>query len=150
MFKTMIVAVDGSDHARKAVDNAVDRAQKYGAKLVVLTVYKHVSGIEGTQTLFHTAKVGAAMPSPEAALREWAREAADPAAPRARERGAAEVEGEVKRGPPARTIVEFAEERGADAIVMGSRGLGDVSGLLLGSVSHKVCNLARCTCIAVK
>ena len=150
MFKTIVVPVDGSDHALKATDVAVDLAQKYGAKLVMLSVYKHVSGIEGTQTLFHTTKVGAAMPSPEAALRDWAREAADAAAGRARERGAAEVEVVVKRGPPARTIVEFAEERGADAIVMGSRGLGDVSGLLLGSVSHKVCNLAKCTCIAVK
>ena len=47
-------------------------------------------------------------------------------------------------------IVDFARDQRADAIVMGSRGLGDVSGLLLGSVSHKVSHLAACTCIMVK
>jgi nucleotide-binding universal stress UspA family protein len=56
----------------------------------------------------------------------------------------------VKRGQPARTIVSTAEEVQADAIVLGSRGLGDVSGLLLGSVSHKVASLAKCNVITVK
>jgi nucleotide-binding universal stress UspA family protein len=60
------------------------------------------------------------------------------------------VEGLVRRGPLARTIVQVAKDRGADAIAMGSRGLGDVEGFLLGSVSHKVSSLAECTCITVK
>ena len=47
-------------------------------------------------------------------------------------------------------IVAFAKDRGIDAIVMGSRGTGDMEGLLLGSVSHKVTSLAPCTCVTVK
>jgi len=56
----------------------------------------------------------------------------------------------IKRGQPARSIVEFAKDRGIDVIVMGSRGTGDMEGLLLGSVSHKVTSLAPCTCVTVK
>ncbi len=57
---------------------------------------------------------------------------------------------EVKVGNPARTIVAFAARSGADLIVMGGRGHGDIEGFLLGSVSHKVSNLAECTCMTVK
>jgi nucleotide-binding universal stress UspA family protein len=60
------------------------------------------------------------------------------------------VETLIRVGQPARTIVHVAEQLEVDCIVMGSRGLGDFEGLLLGSVSHKVASLAKCTCVTVK
>ena len=45
-------------------------------------------------------------------------------------------------GHAAREIVSEAQERGADVIVMGSRGRGDLAGLLLGSTAHKVIHLS--------
>jgi nucleotide-binding universal stress UspA family protein len=45
-------------------------------------------------------------------------------------------------GHAAREIVTEAQERGADVIVMGSRGRGDLAGLVLGSTAHKVIHLA--------
>ena len=56
-----------------------------------------------------------------------------------------EVSGEVIQGSPAQTIVEEAERWGADLIVMGSRGLGAWSRLLLGSVSNSVVHHAKCS-----
>ena len=53
-------------------------------------------------------------------------------------------------GPPAESIIEVAEARNSDLIVMGSRGLGALRGLLLGSQSHKVINLANCPVLVVK
>jgi hypothetical protein len=53
---------------------------------------------------------------------------------------------EIRRAGPghaAREILDIAEAEGAGLIVMGSRGLGDWSGLLLGSVTHKVLHLSR-------
>ncbi|NQU72224.1 MAG: universal stress protein, partial [Rhodospirillales bacterium] len=47
-------------------------------------------------------------------------------------------------------IIEYAEQHDIDMIVIGSRGLGDLKGMLLGSVSHKVAHLAECSCITVK
>ena len=53
-------------------------------------------------------------------------------------------------GDPASTILRVAKGLDADMIVLGSRGLGDAKGLLLGSVSHKVAHFAECTCVSVK
>jgi nucleotide-binding universal stress UspA family protein len=147
MFKTILVATDGSEHATKALDIACDLAQKYGARLLVLSAYRHHSSLESTHSLVHGSSE---VEPPDATLGRLAREIVDQAVARAREKGAAQVEGLVRRGPLARTIVGVAKDRGADAIVMGSRGLGDVEGFFLGSVSHKVSSLAECTCITVK
>jgi nucleotide-binding universal stress UspA family protein len=56
----------------------------------------------------------------------------------------------VEHGDPADQIVHAAERHHADLIVMGRRGHGDLKGLLLGSVSHKVCQLADTACLTVK
>ncbi len=147
MFKTILAATDGSDHAMKALDIACDLAQKYGAQLIILSAYRHHSSLQSTHSL-----VGGSteIEPPDVTLGRLAREIVDQAVARAREQGAAQVEGLVRRGPLARTIVQVAKDRGADAIAMGSRGLGDLEGALLGSVSHKVSSLAECTCITVK
>jgi nucleotide-binding universal stress UspA family protein len=146
MFESILVATDGSDHAGKALDIACDLAQKYGSRLTILSVYRHHSMPGST----HSMVGGAEIEPPDATLGKLAREITDTARARAREKGVPHVEGLVRRGPPARTIVQVAKERRADAIAMGSRGLGDAEGFFLGSVSHKVSSLAECTCITVK
>jgi nucleotide-binding universal stress UspA family protein len=72
------------------------------------------------------------------------------AAARVRKNGLARVTTKVAEGSAAGQIVALAESEGADMVFLGSRGLGDVGGLLMGSVSHKVMHLAPCTCVAVK
>jgi nucleotide-binding universal stress UspA family protein len=68
----------------------------------------------------------------------------------AQNHGVKEVTTEVTGGSPAHRIVESAKDIHADMIVMGTRGLSDLAGLLVGSVSHKVTNMATCTCITVR
>ena len=53
-------------------------------------------------------------------------------------------------GDAARVILDCAKERNADLIVMGTRGMSDLRGLLVGSVSHKVSHLADCSCVTVR
>ena len=53
-------------------------------------------------------------------------------------------------GHPAESIVAYAKAEEADLIVMGRRGLGSVSGLLMGSVSHKVAHLSECACMTIR
>ena len=56
----------------------------------------------------------------------------------------------VDDGEPVGRIIERARESEADLIVLGRRGLSDLSGLLIGSVTHKVSQLADCACLTVK
>ena len=69
----------------------------------------------------------------------------------ARARGAEKVTTAVVDGDdPATAILNTLKAKGADTVVMGRRGLGDAAGLLLGSVSHKVCQLSDATCVTVR
>ncbi len=61
-----------------------------------------------------------------------------------------DIQSLVEDGDAARQILECAKRQNADLIIVGSRGLSDLKGLLMGSVSHKVSELAKCTCITVK
>jgi nucleotide-binding universal stress UspA family protein len=80
----------------------------------------------------------------EDSMRDFASKVVEDAKARAAEAGASKVRGFIKGGPPARTIVSFAKDKEAGLIVLGSRGVGDIEGYLLGSVSHKVTSLADC------
>jgi nucleotide-binding universal stress UspA family protein len=141
MIEKILVPTDGSEHARKAVEFACDLAVKYGATVYILHVIPALRGRMYDQ---------AALDAVEASFQRDGSEIIKEAESEARNRGVGKVESAAVRGDPASEIREFAKEKGVDMIVMGSRGAGSVETLLLGSVSHKVCHLADCTCITVK
>lgn len=148
MLQKILVATDGSGHARKAVDYASDMAVKYNATLYLIHVvsetkipedvlqYIKAEGIEEPPQTVYLQKIG------EGIIGEAEKEA--------RERGVKDIQSEVLQGNAAEKIIEFVKERGIDMIVIGSRGLGSIKGLFLGSVSSKVCHMADCTCVTVK
>lgn len=147
MFNTMVVAIDGSHHSEKVVDFAADYAKSHGTKLLILSVDRPARIPDSSHSMIH-AELDT-VPT-EVSTRDFVRRTVVWGCEIAKERGAADVEGVVRQGYIARTIVDFARQKNADAIVLGSRGLGDIAGFLLGSVSHKVTSLAECTCIVVK
>ena len=146
MFKKILVAVDGSEPANKALRVAADLAGKYDAEILILCVYRHYSPLESSLSMVRPYEPD----PPDKALNEFAQEVIANAKTLIAEAGFDKAEGFVKRGQPARTIVKFAKDRDIDLIVMGSRGLGDIEGFLLGSVAHKVTSLAHCLCLTVK
>lgn len=147
IFRSILVAVDGSEHAGRAARMAIALALQNDASLLVLSAYRHISYKEGSLSLVRTRKVPV---EPDKVMQEIAQEAVDWVVERAKEAGLKDISKSVRRGPPARTIVRVAREKGIDAIVIGNRGLGDGEGFFLGSVSHKVNALCECTCITVK
>ncbi|MDZ7748974.1 MAG: universal stress protein [Halofilum sp. (in: g-proteobacteria)] len=149
MFKRILVAVDGSENAGRAVDLAIELAQRFDAELIALSVYKHRTYMESSLSLVRTREVPA---PPDEVMHGLAKEAVEWAAERARAAGLAKgrIKTLIRRGPPARTIVKTAKRYKVDAIVLGTRGLGDVEGFFQGSVSHKVNALADRTCITVR
>lgn len=130
MFKHVLVALDGSAYSRTALPTALEVARKFGADLFVLHVAEHDRG-------------RAAVYSTESPA-EATKLVAD-AVKTAREAGVA-TKGKVSdvaAGHVAKAIVDTAAANEIDLIVMGSRGLSDIQGLLLGSVTHKVIQLAQ-------
>ncbi len=147
MFSKILCAVDGSQHALKAAKVAGQLAQQLGARLTFLTVTKELKVSEQVKRYMEIEHLTG---EPQYVLDEYTEQVMQQAKDAARVAGVSDAKREVKTGQPARVIVKTAEAGGYDAIVMGARGQGDLEGLLLGSVSHKVANLAKCTVITVK
>lgn len=145
MFERILVPVDGSDGALAALGLAVKLQNKCDSELLILCVYRHYSLLEASMSMVRPEK-------PEHlddSMREYATGIVENAKKFAAEHGAQQVRGFVKSGPPARTIVNFAKNKNTNLIVLGSRGLGDVEGFFLGSVSLKVTSLADCPVLVV-
>ncbi|MFQ5468207.1 MAG: universal stress protein [Kiloniellaceae bacterium] len=147
MFQNILCAVDGSAHALKAAETASQLAAKLGASLTFLTVTKE---LKVTDQIKRYMEIENLTGTPQYVLDEMTDEVLSKASQCAKDCGVKTIRTEVKVGHPARIIVNFAERAGADLIVIGSRGLGDIGGAFLGSVSHKVSSLAKCACLMIK
>lgn len=174
MIKTIVVPTDGSEHANKAVQMAGEIAAKFNARVVVLQALLHhtsttelkemcenigadediTSKLQNLENAMYEASAAAYAPVPLPVPPEILQKIGDRIAEHARQRleecGVEQVTTQVIDGKPAENIIVAAEHENADLIVMGRRGLGDIAGLLMGSVSHKVTHLADCACLTVK
>jgi nucleotide-binding universal stress UspA family protein len=145
MFRSIVVGTDGSDTAAQAVRQAVDLAGAVGAKLELVSAYSPVS----QQRLGEERRQ-----APEDL--QWAinpREDVDAtleaAAAVAREAGVA-VEVFPRQGDPADAILDVAEEREADLIIVGNKGMTGAKRFLLGSVPNKVSHHAPCSVMIIR
>lgn len=148
-FKTVLLAVDGSTHAAKTAAFAADVAQRYGAKLVVLHVVAPIFGGRTREELANFARMEHMEQTEYEMLQELGRSIVHSAELIARQKGTANVETVVEVGDPASVIINVSRVRSADLIVLGRRGVGTLTGLLLGSISHKVVQLADTPCLIV-
>ena len=147
MFTKILCAVDGSTHALKAAEVAGELAHHLSSRLTFLTVTKELKMSDEAKRYMAIEHLTG---EPQYVLDEYTEQVMQQARDAARAAGVSNAKTQVKTGQPARVIVKTAEAGGYDAIVMGGRGHGDLEGLLLGSVSHKVASLAKCTVITVK
>ncbi len=140
MFKNILLAFDGSEHARQAAKLAggLARGQKSAPILWLVTVMDSIPHDLGEPYLSQLIE------QRTAAGQEMTREAALLIGE------GVEIHNELLFGSPAECILQVAETRGCDLIVMGTRGLGVLQGLLLGSQAQKVINNAPCPVLVVK
>jgi len=127
MFKSILVAVDRSPAAFRAVECARGLAQLTGAAIILVHAYPKLPEFLGEPHLSD-------------AIAQYLEESKTLIAPLADSLKADGIETvtEILQGPPADAILRVAETRQPDLIVMGARGLGSLGSLLLGSVSQKV------------
>jgi len=135
----VLVPVDGSEYSMKAAKYAIDFVQKFKCEVVVLHCHKafplylgepHFQNIVNKTIEDATEMVGVY----DALFDEYG------------------IDHKILllEEPPGKTIAETAVHEKADMIIMGSRGLSDLSGLILGSTAHKVLHLSSCPVLIIK
>ena len=173
MIKNILCALDGSSHAEKALDLAIDLAQKFDARLILFHVLmrnldseeirrftevegltqESVAEVNRLQTVDGRVEVGLpyeAKAIPSDMLVKLAQHILKSAQADAEAKGVSNTTIVMGDGEPAARILACAKQENIDCIIMGSRGLSNIQALLEGSVSRKVSNRAACTTIAVR
>jgi nucleotide-binding universal stress UspA family protein len=137
MFKHILVAIDGSSYSQEVLPAAAEMAKKFDGEILVLHASEHDRGRPVVYTLETPAT---ATPMVAGAVKQL-------------QDAGLTAKGQVidvAAGHVAKAIVETARANGIDLIVMGSRGLSDVQGMMLGSVTHKVMHTAVIPVLVVR
>ena len=147
VIKKVLVPVDGSEHSAKALGLAAVIAEKFDAALSAL----FVASLDIDEELQHFTN------------HEYSFSAHNSVMAASEQIGKSILKGMINKlepgvkvktvvlfGNPASRIIEYARDNSFDMIVMGNRGLSDIKGLLMGSVSRKVNRQVKCTFITVK
>jgi len=141
MFKKILVAFDGSEQSKRAIDYAAEMASSSEGELIVLTVVPKVTLPVFPDEGFGSAPITAAQDFGEYQDRMksmYEKAQADVMKDLKEHYPALKTEQVLLEGRPSATIVEVSEKKSVDLIVMGSRGLGGISGWILGSTSRRV------------
>ncbi len=148
MIKKVLVALDGSKSADRALDFALDLAEKYSAQVIVISVLD-VPSVSLVAPGIVFAPTSTARYLQE--LRKFHEKVLSEALKKAKKFNAGlKVSKKLLQGRAADKIVETAREYDCDIIVVGSRGLGGIKEFLLGSISNRVADHAPCPVLIVK
>ena len=142
MIQTIAVGTDGSDTASKAVEFALDLAEKYGSHVVVASSYKPVS----EDRLRREQKDAPADIQWSINPQEDVNAALRAVEERARARGL-QATSEAREGDPADVLCDIAEQHNADLLIVGNKGM---ERRVLGSVPNSVSHKAPCSVVIVK
>jgi nucleotide-binding universal stress UspA family protein len=150
MIKNILVPLDGSDHSSKALDYALDLAEKYSAEIMILSVaqtYVTTGSILINRPMSQIETPGVYVSAIEIAHKNVLEKALKKAK---NVNPDLNVSIKLVNGRASDEIVKIAKEDNFDLIVMGSRGLGGIKEFLLGSVSDSVADHAECPVLIVK
>jgi nucleotide-binding universal stress UspA family protein len=143
----IVLPFDGSPSADNAVAHVVDLANRFAKARIeidVINVQNATAGLPG----FYRDAADVADQITKSSLEEAGKLLAEPL--KTLERAKMAVKSKVLLGEPANEIAAHVEDSGADCVVMGTRGLGAVGGLVLGSVASKVVHLVKVPVTLVK
>ena len=171
MISTIVAPIDGTEQSESALRFAADIAQKYNASIVLVhallrgtsvSIMQEIAEKKGfldqvrddlanVETIPIATVAGVAAPMevlPNETLERFGKLLLESA--KASVSGVSDTRTRVIDEDPAKAILQCVAEENGDLVVIGSRGVGDLKSLLLGSVSHKVVEEADCPCVVVK
>ena len=139
MFQKILLAFDGSEAAQRAADLAGEMARTYQAALRIVIAYDPVPSYIGEPD-YQRLLTGRLQHAEEMMAEAHRRVGEVPG----------EIKEEILEGPAAETILDVAKTRASDLIIMGARGMGRLTTLLIGSISQKVVAHADCPVLLVR
>jgi nucleotide-binding universal stress UspA family protein len=142
MLSTIVVGTDGTETAAKAVDFAVDMAERYGSRLVIASSYSPIPEDRLAKEQADAPQEVKWSINPTEDVDATLREVEE----KAQERGIKTVS-EARQGDPADVLCEIAEQHDADLLVVGNKGMHRK---ILGSVPNSVSHKAPCSVVIVK
>jgi nucleotide-binding universal stress UspA family protein len=145
LFGSIVVGTDGSDTANEAVRQATDLASRLQAKVHLVSAYEPVPEGRLRDERQQVPDDLQWMVNP----REDVHSTLDQSAERMGQAGV-EVEIHAREGDPADAILDVAEEKSADLIVVGNKGMTGAKRFLLGSVPNKVSHHAPCSVMIIR
>nr|WP_300309976.1 universal stress protein [Halomonas sp.] len=144
MFTSILVPLDGSEYSRLALSVACKLVSPEGGQIILL----HIPEPLPNEPLLIWGLAAVPMGATQEQRDQVGRELLEKATDAARTQGI-DTTSILTQGDPRLVIVSTAKEKGVEAIVMGSRGLSDIEGLMVGSIAHKVSHSADCHVITV-
>lgn len=139
-YENILVAVDGSEHAERAFNEAIEATKRYDAKLYVISI---INDSELSTSAFSFSKIYAA--EKEQAEKELLKKVHD-----ASRSEVDNVEPFVELGSPKEKIVEFAKNNEIDLIFLGATGKGQIQLSRIGSTAAYVVNHAPCSVTVIR
>jgi nucleotide-binding universal stress UspA family protein len=145
LFGSIVVGTDGSDTAAKAVERATELAKALGASIELVSAFEPVAAARLREDAREVPPDLEWMVNPRADVEATLREASA-----AVEAVGVPVRTYAREGDPADAILDVAEERGAELIVVGNKGMTGAKRFLLGSVPNKVSHHAPCSVLIIR
>jgi nucleotide-binding universal stress UspA family protein len=145
MFQSIVVGTDGSETAGEAVREAIELAKAVGGSIELVSAFEPVPNQRLREESRQAPDDLQWMVNPREDVEATLRDAAE----RVNDAGVT-VTTYAREGDPADAILDVAEERGADLIVVGNKGMTGAKRFLLGSVPNKVSHHAPCSVLIIR
>jgi nucleotide-binding universal stress UspA family protein len=145
MFGSIVVGTDGSETAQEAVKQATELASTVGAKVYLVSAYEPVPDGRLRDERQEVPEDLQWMVNPREDVESTLKDGAEKV-----ESAGVETETFAREGDPADAILDVAEEKGADLIVVGNKGMTGAKRFLLGSVPNKVSHHAPCSVMIIR
>lgn len=139
MYKNIVVAYDGSDHAKKGFEVALELSKMFGSSIHLVSVV-HIPDFVETKDELNGMLNDA---------RQYYEKLQQQAVERAKSEGV-EVNTAIVPGHPANGVVSFAESIKADLIIVGQRGRSGVARYIVGNVTENIVRHAHCSVMVIK
>ena len=137
--KKILLAIDGSEHSHAVVDKAIEFAKLLTAEVILVFCHEKLPVILGQP--YRDRQIADILRESEKLIEPFVQRL---------QREDIKVEDRLMEGPAGKMIPDIAKIENCDLIIMGSRGLSNLTSMIVGSVTNRVLQIAPCSVLVVR